>query len=107
MSRLFATGLDPGPTDAVGRGVLTVRHYQADFYTSQPAPTQWVAVGVVRDTRALPSEAGKPRLLVGTGRSEQAAIYDLRCRMQSLHVTPEEIFVVDWAPAAAEVPVPV
>jgi hypothetical protein len=45
-----------------------------DFYTLQPAPTQWVAVG-----RPVTTDGRRP-LLVGTGTTEEAAVLDLRGR---------------------------
>ena len=60
LARLFQRS--GGPTCAI------------DFYTTQPAPTQWVAVG-------RPVVAGGRRpLLVGTGSTEDAAILDLQGR---------------------------
>jgi hypothetical protein len=53
------------------------------YYTNQPAPGQWVAIGI-----SPPSETADaaPRLLVGTGRTELAAIRALhrRCQMRSV-----------------------
>ena len=48
------------------------------YRTAQPAPTQWVAIGVAR----LLGDDGvpRPRLLVEVGRSEEEAVAALRCR---------------------------
>lgn len=48
------------------------------FYTNQPAPTQWVAIGVVAPSAAVTSS--HHRMLVGTGRTEAEAISALRRR---------------------------
>ena len=55
--------------------------HECHYYTSQPAPTQWVAVGV---TSLLEAGAPRHRMLVGTGRSESAAVRALRRRCQWL-----------------------
>ena len=50
------------------------------YYTSQPAPTQWIAVGVLTassDVLGVP----RRRLLVGAGRDETAAIAALQRRV--------------------------
>ena len=48
------------------------------YYTSQPAPSQWVAVGVTTAEETASSE--RHRMLVGTGRTETAAVRALRRR---------------------------
>lgn len=57
-----------------------------DYVTSQPAPTQWVAIGVVQRVgeEPLPPEV---RLLVGAGQTEEAAVSSLRrrCMSRALH----------------------
>lgn len=52
------------------------------YYTNQPSPGQWVAIGI-----SPPSETSDPApsLLVGTGRTELAAIRSLHRRC---HVRP-------------------
>jgi len=63
-------------------------HRDCRFYTSQPSPNQWVAVGI---TATLKSSADpNHRLLVGTGRSEVAAIRSLhrRCQWNVTSSTP-------------------
>ena len=67
-------GNDDGTTGVVHRGVLVRGPARAEYYTSQPAPTQWLAVGLVSThpaTRACPR---LQQLLVGTGRTEDAAV---------------------------------
>ena len=49
-----------------------------EYYTLQPAPTQWVAVG--RAVTSADYVVGPRSLLVGTGRTEEAAVRDLRGR---------------------------
>lgn len=61
-------------TVVVHRGVLVRGPATAEYYTSQPAPTQWLAVGLVSthpSTRACPR---LQQLLVGTGRTETSAV---------------------------------
>lgn len=54
------------------------QHCTIEYYTLQPAPTQWVAVG--RPRTDLAAAAGTRSLLVGTGASEDAAVVDLQAR---------------------------
>jgi hypothetical protein len=60
LARLFQR--NSGPTCSI------------EFYTLQPAPTQWVAVG------RLTVVEGRRPLLVGIGTTEDAAILDLQGR---------------------------
>lgn len=57
-----------------------VRGHGCHYYTRQPAPTQWIAVGITSESSAT-IEVNR-RLLVGTGRSETAAVRSLRRRCQ-------------------------
>ena len=59
-----------------GEGRLT-------YYTTQPSPTQWVAVGVLTSARDVDREPHH-RLVVGNGRTEAAAIAALRRRIATL-----------------------
>ena len=53
------------------------------YYTNQPSPGQWIAIGITPPN--TPPESA-PQLLVGTGRTELAAIRALhrRCQMRSV-----------------------
>lgn len=77
----------PGATaqadTVVSRGVLGGPGVVVEYYTSQPAPTQWVAVGIAELRLLRSDEQALKKLLVGTGRSEAAAIQALRHRMPS------------------------
>jgi hypothetical protein len=58
-----------------------LRDVRVSYHTAQPAPTQWIAVGVV--TTCTPdglADCG-PSMLVGSGRTEQAAIRALFGRL--------------------------
>jgi hypothetical protein len=62
-------------------GVISDGVYLAEYQTRQPDPSHWIAVGVVT---APDDEVGgrtHPRLLVGSGRTEEAAIHDLETRL--------------------------
>jgi hypothetical protein len=61
-----------------------------EYYTLQPAPTQWVAVG----RRADP--VWTPSLMVGTGKTEDDAVTSLRNRCPHGH--PETRVMVRLAP---------
>lgn len=71
-------------THADDRRTMRAGAREARFYTSQPAPDQWIAVGTVA---VLPRHAGYEstlRLLVGAGADEAAAIDNLRRRLDAL-----------------------
>jgi hypothetical protein len=62
-------------TVVVRSGVLARGHRVAEYYTSQPAPTQWIAVGLV-STLKMPGQRSRrlAQMLVGTGQTEAAAV---------------------------------
>ena len=68
----------------------SVEGCQIEYYTLQPAPTQWVAVG-----RRI-SPVWTRSLVVGTGRTEDAAVANLweRCP----HGHPETRVMIRLAP---------
>lgn len=49
-----------------------------NYYTTTPAPTQWVAVGVVSTLPGRPKPGPGRRLLVGNGDGELGAMLDLQ-----------------------------
>lgn len=54
------------------------------YYTDEPSPSQWVAIGMVLPLARLAAWGEERRLLVGCGRSEAAAIEDLAFRLAEL-----------------------
>lgn len=63
------------------RGMLDRSGIVAEYYTSQPAPTQWIAVGLV-SARTSSGPVHEPRrLVVGTGVTEEIAIDALTRRL--------------------------
>jgi hypothetical protein len=60
-------------------GVFFERGFVTEYYTRQPDPGRWVAVGVVTP----PDDVSDPHrlMLVGAGRSEDAALSDLQTRI--------------------------
>lgn len=67
-------GNDDVTTVVVHRGVLVRGPAMAEYYTSQPAPTQWLAVGLVSTHPVARTCPQLQQLLVGTGRTEDAAV---------------------------------
>jgi hypothetical protein len=66
------------------RGILDRSGIVAEYYTSQPAPTQWIAVGLV-SARTSSAPVQEPRrLVVGTGMTEQIAVDALAHRLGAL-----------------------
>ena len=68
--------------EAVQAGVLAGPELIAEYTLRQPAPRQWVAVGVVRMTHA--DQAPAPRLLVGRGATPAACLGNLARRVAAL-----------------------
>ncbi len=65
----------------ISRGILSNGTLVTHYYTTEPSPGQWVAVGTVMFW-PISHEAGFPRwMLVGTGRTEKLAVSSLRDRM--------------------------
>lgn len=62
-------------------GVIADGVYLAEYQTRQPDPGHWVAVGVVTVSDDALAQRKQPRLLVGSGRTEEAAIHDLETRL--------------------------
>ncbi|HET7037272.1 MAG TPA: hypothetical protein VFI42_16420 [Thermomicrobiaceae bacterium] len=76
--------------EIVRRGTFTAGALSVSYYTSNPAPTQWVAVGVVSGAR----------MLVGTGPSEAAAIGDLAARYEQSQedlLEADTKFATEWS----------
>ncbi len=69
---------------AVNRGVLGRGCAIAEYYTTQPAPTQWLAIGLVSIHSDDPSGSRLKQLLVGAGRTESAAVGSLWDRLTTL-----------------------
>jgi hypothetical protein len=67
----------------VHRGVLVRGPATAEYYTSQPAPTQWLAVGLVSTHPATRECPRLQQFLVGTGRTEDSAVSALWDRLAS------------------------
>ncbi len=68
--------------EATSRGILSDGSLVADYYTAEPSPGKWVAVGTVMFWPARHDD-GFPRwMLVGSGCSEQRAVANLRDRMK-------------------------
>lgn len=61
----------------VHRGILQISGSITRYFTSQPAVTQWVAVGLESPIE----DQGDLRVIVGSGRTEDDAIFDLRSRL--------------------------
>lgn len=77
----------------VRRGRFDCDGLDITYTTSQPAPTQWVALGLIPPDTGTMRTIGtigtmgietRPRILVGTGRTEAAALNSLRNRLAAL-----------------------
>jgi hypothetical protein len=73
------------------RGVLARGCVVAEYYTSQPAPTQWLAIGLVSTYSDDHRDVRSKQLLVGTGRTETVAVKSLWDRLGALPSTQMEV----------------
>lgn len=70
----------------VRQGTVLLPDMIVDYDIRQPAPTQWVAMGIARSVEnACPRTS--PRLIIGTGASETEAIRDLCLRLMASTVS--------------------
>lgn len=72
------------PAVVDGRGELAGRYVWLEYYTTEPAPGSWVAVGAVTRRAASGVPPRALRMLVGAGRSEAQAVDDLSRRFGQL-----------------------
>lgn len=76
---------EPGDdAKVVRRGLLLHGRTLAEYYTSQPALTQWLAIGMVSIYSEGRRDERMTQLLVGTGRTETAAVGSLWDRLTAL-----------------------
>jgi hypothetical protein len=73
-----------GVPEVVRSGLLLHGRTLAEYYTSQPAPTQWLAIGVVSTYPEDPGDDRSKQMLVGAGRTEIAAVASLWDRLMTL-----------------------
>ena len=84
MARLDSerSAIDRAPDHLMSRGILTIATLVAHYYTSEPSPDRWIAVGTVMFWPEQP-RSGSPRwMLVGLGATEREAVADLRIRLR-------------------------
>ncbi|MEX2426513.1 MAG: hypothetical protein WD401_07100 [Thermomicrobiaceae bacterium] len=67
----------------ISTGTLQGDTARVDYYTTTPAPEQWVAVGVMVDNSPK-SYSTRPRLIVGNGVTEAASVADLKATFSRL-----------------------
>lgn len=72
-------------------GVISDGVFIVEYQTRQPDPSHWIAVGVVTMPADSAFDRAFPRMLVGSGRTEDAAIHDLEQRLvHEARVIPAE-----------------
>lgn len=64
---------------------LVTEDYIVEYYLTQPAATQWVAVGLARQTSNTAQKDGGRRLVAGSGPTGPAAIQAMLGRCQHIH----------------------
>ncbi len=66
--------------EATSRGILSDGALVAHYYTAEPSPDRWVAVGTIM---FWPERSGSTRwMLVGSGLSQREAVANLRLRLR-------------------------
>jgi hypothetical protein len=80
----MTTGKRESTTVVTHRGVLVQGQLSVEYYTSQPAPTQWIAVGLVPARITLGAGHQPARMLVGSGQTEDVAVTELSLRLARL-----------------------
>lgn len=100
------TGERESATVVMHRGVLVQGELSVEYYTSQPAPTQWIAVGLVQ-ARITGGTGHQPaQMLVGSGQTEDVAVSELSRRLARLEaVAPRSPAENRHEPAAPREPV--
>lgn len=80
----MTTGKRESTTIVMHRGVLVQGQLSVEYYTSQPAPTQWIAVGLVPARITLGAGHQPAQMLVGSGQTEDVAVTELSLRLARL-----------------------
>lgn len=78
------TGERETATVVMHRGVLAQGQLSVEYYTSQPAPAQWIAVGLISATTAVGVSHQPAQMLVGAGQTEEVAVSELSRRLARL-----------------------
>jgi hypothetical protein len=68
----------------VNRGVCNADPLTVNYTTRQPAPTQWIAVGVVSRADGVGTHAHVPGMLVRAGGAEDGAVRNLSERLAAI-----------------------
>jgi hypothetical protein len=68
----------------VNRGVCRANPLTVNYTTRQPAPTQWIAVGVVARAAGVGTHAHVPGMLVGVHGTEDGAVRNLSERLAAI-----------------------
>jgi hypothetical protein len=67
----------------ISQGTFRDGSARVDYYTTTPAPSQWIAVGVLMFGNASAVVDHRRRLIVGSGTSERQAVADLRSQFRT------------------------
>jgi hypothetical protein len=67
----------------VSQGIFRDGSARVDYYTATPAPSQWIAVGVLMFGDTNVTTDRRRRLIVGSGTSERQAVTDLKSQFQT------------------------
>jgi hypothetical protein len=72
------------PAPPAARRTLQSANLVASFYTSEPEPSQWIAVATIARLESDDPAHATLRLLVGSGDSEAAAVEQLSQRLHDV-----------------------
>jgi hypothetical protein len=84
--------LDVLPPDARDWHLAIEGHWGLRYYTSEPSPSRWIAVGEAESSHqpAMGNEKDGVRhvlLIVGTGTTEAEAVHELMVRLTALRMS--------------------
>ena len=86
------------------RGVLVEGLHVIKYETSHPAPRQWIALGLVSEPTGVGASL-VPRLMVGNGATELAALRNLQQRVAGPVFAREEAESIrDWVHSEIDEP---
>lgn len=85
----YEPGMCLVPRPPSQHGMLVMRHAVAEYYTSEPSPAQWVAIGTVVPRGECGSGVVPRAFLVGCGVTQDDAVEDLRRRLIELRFDAE------------------
>ncbi|HEX7102885.1 MAG TPA: hypothetical protein VF201_09605 [Nitrolancea sp.] len=85
----------PSGDFVASRGTIVYGGRAIDYYTTQPSAGQWIALGVVPLLTGFDGDDATHRVIVGTGRTENAAVDSLRERATPILSVSTPLVIAD------------